>query len=463
MKSNNKDVLMTEGTIWKHIVQFSFPLMLGYLFQQLYTTVDSIVVGNVLGKEALAAVGTTAPIVNTMIGFFTGLSVGAGVIVSKYYGAQNDEKVKQGVNSIMLLIGALSIFATILSIFTLPFMMKIMAIPEDVWDSAREYLIIYFLGSPALIVYNTGSAILRAVGDSRRPLLYLIVSSVVNVILDIIFVVSFKMGIAGAAYATIISEVVSTILVLISLSITKGSYRLEWKSMRINWSIIGEMLVLGIPNAIQQSLTYFSNVFVQSYINYFGSTCMAGWAAYQKIDSFLTIPVNSMSMSLTTFVGQNLGAGDIKRAKKGTNIALAITVSAMAVIIVFIEILAPYAVMMYNSDIDVIESGTYIVRLMSPFFIFWAVGMIFEGALSGSGIARTTTTVKFSSYVIFRQIYLYLITLKKNTFTTVIVGYPLGWILCAVILSGYYFYKKDEIMNRFAVFKDEKDTEDINI
>lgn len=233
--------------------------------------------------------------------------------------------------------------------------------------------------------------------------------------------------------------------------------------MRINWSIIGEMLVLGIPNAIQQSLTYFSNVFVQSYINYFGSTCMAGWAAYQKIDSFLTIPVNSMSMSLTTFVGQNLGAGDIKRAKKGTNIALAITVSAMAVIIVFIEILAPYAVMMYNSDIDVIESGTYIVRLMSPFFIFWAVGMIFEGALSGSGIARTTTTVKFSSYVIFRQIYLYLITLKKNTFTTVIVGYPLGWILCAVILSGYYFYKKDEIMNRFAVFKDEKDTEDINI
>ena len=238
------EVLMTDGCIWKHIVKFALPLALGYLFQQLYTTVDSIVVGNYVGKEALAAVGTTSPIINTIIGFFSGLATGGSVVIAKSYGAGNAKKVEKAVHTAVTLILIFSIFATVLGVFMVPYMLDFMSTPEDVYAEAREYLQIYFAGVSSLMIYNMGSAILRAVGDSVRPLCYLICSSFVNIVFDIVFVKYMGMGVVGAAYATILSQVISAILVMISLTVSKGMYRLCWKRLRIEMEILKEIISL---------------------------------------------------------------------------------------------------------------------------------------------------------------------------------------------------------------------------
>lgn len=443
-------VLMTEGPIAKQLISFSIPLMIGFLFQQLYTTVDSVVVGNVVGKEALAAVGATTPIVNMIILFFTGLTTGACVVIAKYFGAKDEENVRDSVQTSVLVFFVLSVVATAVGVLMVPFMLDFMKTPEDVYADAYTYLVIYFWGSSALIMYNLGSAILRAVGDSSRPLYFLIVSSVINVVFDILFVVYYDMGVAGAAYATVLSEVISALLVFISLCCSKGMYRLSFRRLSINYPLLKEMFVIGLPSGIQQSLTSFSNIFVQSYINFFGSTIMASWSSYIKIDQFVIIPVNSIVMAITTFVGQNLGAGEIKRTKKGVRIAMVLSLVSTAVLILLVCFLAPELVHMFNKDREVIENGSHLLRLLIPFYMAWAVTMTLGGALCGAGDTRMSTASKFFSFVIFRQIYLFLITQKYNTLTAVVMGYPAGWVLSALIIIIYYRKKNDEIISKFA-------------
>ena len=353
-KGKSGEVLMTEGCIWKHIVRFALPLALGYLFQQLYTTVDSIVVGNYVGKEALAAVGTTSPIINTLIGFFSGLATGGSVVIAKNYGAGNAKRVEKAVHTAITVILIFSVFATVLGVFMVPYMLNLMSTPADVYDEAEAYLQIYFAGVSSLMIYNMGSAILRAVGDSVRPLCYLICSSFVNVVFDIIFVKYMSMGVAGAAYATILSQVISAILVLVSLTVSKGMYRLHWNRLRIEMGVLKEIIYIGMPSALH-SITAFSNVFVQSYINAFGSSVMAGWSSYIKIDQFVVIPANSISMSITTFVGQNLGAFKAYRASKGTKISVGIAAAATAAVVAVLVAFAPQAIMFFNRETAVVE------------------------------------------------------------------------------------------------------------
>lgn len=450
MAKSSGDVMMTSGSIWKHIVKFSIPLAIGYLFQQLYTTVDSVVVGRFVGKEALAAIGTTSPIINTLIGFFTGLATGAGVIISKNYGAQNEEEVEKAVHTSILITFILSIFATLLGVFTVPYMLGFMSTPEDVFGEATEYLVIYFWGIASLIIYNMGSAILRAVGDSKRPLYYLICSSIINVVFDLVFVVNLNLGVAGAAYATVLSQIVSAILVLVSLSVSKGMYKLRWNKLSIDRITLKEIFRIGMPTALQQSLTSFSNVFVQSYINAFGSSVMAGWSSYTKIDQFVVIPVNSLSMSITTFVGQNLGAGEVKRSEKGTYIANIMAFATTEVIAAVLVIFAPYFIMLFNSDPEVIEQGSFLLKTMTPFYSVWGISMIISGALCGAGDTRTATAVKFFSFVIFRQIYLFIVTKFTDTLFWVAISYPIGWGISALLISWYYIKKKQEIAMRFS-------------
>ena len=266
---------MTEGNIWSRIIKFALPLMLGYLFQQLYTAVDSIIVGNFVSKQALAAVGTTTPIVNMLIGFFTGLSSGASVVIARNFGAQNEKKVQDAVHTAIGMIFILSIFATAIGVFMVPYMLSFMKTPDDVFIESKTYLTIYFAGIASLMIYNMGAAILRAVGDSKKPLYFLIVSSVVNVVFDLIFVVAFKMGVAGAAYATVISQIISAVLVLFTLTKTNGIFKIHWNKVKMHSYVMKEILHIGFPTALQQSITSFSNVFVQSYINSFGSSVIA--------------------------------------------------------------------------------------------------------------------------------------------------------------------------------------------
>lgn len=430
---------MTTGSIWKLLLSFSVPLLIGNLFQQLYNTVDSLVVGNFVGTEALAAVGSTTCIINTMVMFFTGTSIGATVVISRHYGAHDDRKLHLAVETTMMVTFIASILFTGIGVLFTPFMLRFMSTPEDVLPSASEYLRIYFSGISGLLIYNMGSAVLRAVGDTRRPLLFLCFSSILNTVLDLIFVLVFDLGIAGVAYATILSQFISAALVLVVLTLDGGSYHLVWQDLRIDRPTFRQILSIGLPAGFQQSLTSFSNVYVQSYVNYFGSACMAGWSCYTKIDQFIFLPLQSMNQAATTFVSQNIGAQDIKRAKCGSMTAFYMSTAITIAISAILWFTAGQFVSLFNQDPSVISYGVLFIHTNSTLTFTCCATQIFSGSLRGAGDSKTPMLVMLFSYVLFRQIYLYVITQFINTPAVVGFGYPLGWIVCSLLTSYFYF------------------------
>ena len=327
------DTDMTRGSVLGQLVAFSVPLLIGNIFQQLYNTVDSVVVGNFVGKEALAAVGSVGPVINMLIGFFNGFATGAGVVISRHYGARQRENVRTAVQTTIAMTILMSIVLSVLGVVLTPALLRMMQTPEEVLAHASEYLQIYFAGLSGLLLYNMGAGILRAVGDTRRPLYFLIFSAVTNTVLDLLFVTVFRMGVAGVAIATILAQFASAALVLAVLTRTKGDYRIEWRAVQLEKNMLGSICALGLPSAVQLAVTAFSNIFVQSYINRFGADCMAGWTSYNKIDSFALLPITTISLAVTTFVGQNLGAGDHARAKKGTRTALLLSEAVTVVVL----------------------------------------------------------------------------------------------------------------------------------
>lgn len=433
-----RDTLMTEGVIWKQLTLFAVPLLIGNLFQQFYNLTDSVVVGNFVGKEALAAVGSTGTIINTLIGFFMGLSMGGNVVVSQYFGAKDDRGVHDAVHTTLFITLSLSVFFAIAGYFMVPNMLRLMSTPSDVFEEAKVYLQIYFIGISGLMIYNMGSGILRAVGNSRYPLYFLILSAVLNIILDLVFVIFFNMGVAGVAYATIISQFISGILIIYVLSRVDGSYRIIFRDIRLDREMLKKIVKVGFPSALQLSLTSFSNVFVQSYINSFGSSCMAGWSVYGKIDQFGLLPMQSISLAITTFVGQNLGAGNIRRAKRGINIAMLISIISTILLLTPIMIFSRELVWLFNREESVIEYGSLFLRLISPFYILTCANQIYIGALRGAGDTKAPMIIMLSSFVLFRQIYLYIISKTIGTITMVALGYPFGWLLCSIAIYLYY-------------------------
>lgn len=435
-KRNTRD--MTSGTIWKHIVLFSIPLLIGNFFQQLYNTVDSIVVGNFVSSEALAAVGSTGPVINTLVGFFLGMSSGAGVVISHYFGAKDEKKLHQAIHTTVLLTFLLGILFTVIGILMVPFMVSFMKTPVDVVAESTRYLRIYFAGLMGLMVYNMGSGILRAVGDSKRPLYFLCLSSVINIVLDLLFVVGFGMGIEGVSYATILSELISAIMVLWVLTKTKDVYRLNWGDLCLTKEILKKICIVGIPAGLQMAVTSFSNVFVQSYINHFGSSCMAGWTSYSKIDQFVILPMQSLSLAATTFVGQNLGAHDDKRAGKGMKTALYLSLGVTIVLTILLNIAATPVIMMFTRDAKVLHFGRIFLHFMSPFYVCCCFNQIHAGALRGAGDANGPMFIMLGSFVVFRQIYLALTAHFIGGIYPVAFAYPAGWILCSILMLFYY-------------------------
>lgn len=438
IKAKTGAVDMTSGSIIRLLISFAVPLLLGNLFQQLYNTVDILVVGNFVGTQALAAVGSTTNIINTIIMFFNGVSIGAGVIISRYYGAHDDGKLHLAVETTLALTFISGVLCTALGVFLSPFLLRFMATPDDVLPEASVYLKIYFSGVSGLLIYNMGSAILRAVGDTRRPLMFLVFSSFLNIGLDLLFVISFQLGIAGVAYATILSQFISALLVLLVLTRTKDNYGFVWKDIGINKTMLKQILIVGFPTGLQQSITSFSNVYVQSYINSFGSSCMAGWSCYTKIDQFIFLPLQSMSQAATTFVSQNIGAKDVRRAKQGSNTALALSASIIFCSACVIWLFAPAMVSLFNKDPEVLYFGTLFLRLCVFFTLTACVTQVYAGTLRGIGDAKTPMVIMLLSYVMFRQIYLYLITKVMNNPYTVALGYPAGWIVCSLLTWLYY-------------------------
>ena len=433
---------MTEGSIVKQVILFALPLMLGNIFQMLYNTVDSIVVGNFVGKQALAAVGSTTMIVNMMVFFFNGFSTGAGVIIANLFGARNMEKLHKAVETTMAATFLLSALFTVAGVAAVKPMLRFMATPEDVFGEATVYLQIYIGGISGLLVYNMGSGILRAVGDTMRPLFFLVLTSVVNIVLDLVFVVGLHSDIEGVAWATIISQFISAVLTLLLLTRSEDIYRLTWIDLKIDRGILGEIFAVGLPAGIQSIITAFSNVFVQSYINFFGSSCMAGWSCYNKLDQFVMLPMQSMAMAATTFVSQNIGAGRERRADKGTVITVSMSVGVTAVIVALLCLFAAPAVRMFSPDESVIEYGVLFIRANCFFLLFNCVNHVLAGALRGRGDSKGPMIIMLLAFVGIRQVYLYVVThFVANTPFLVGFGYPVGWTTCCVIELTYFFLR----------------------
>jgi len=432
---------MTQGTIWKHLLAFALPLMIGNLFQQLYNTVDSIVVGQFVSKQALAAVGSTTSIINMLVGFFSGVSVGAGVIISQRFGAKDPEGVHKAVHTTVSLTLIIGLVGTVVGILLAPIMLTLMKTPQDVFVEAKAYLQIYFGGISGLMLYNMGSGILRAVGDSRRPLYFLIFSSVVNIVLDLLFVLVFHMGVEGVAYATIIAQFSSAALIYLTLYRTQDVHRFQPSKLKIYPAVMKSIIRVGLPAGLQQALTSFSNVFVQSYINSFGTNCVAGWSCYHRIDQFILLPMQSISMASTTFVGQNIGNRDLERTEKGIRTAVSLSILVTGVLITLVCIFCVPLIRIFNADPAVLEYGKNFIRLISPFYLIICFNQIYAGALRGAGDAKAPMIIMLFSFVLFRQIYLAVGTQfpALNNPWFVGLGYPAGWAMCSSLQLLYYY------------------------
>lgn len=444
-----RDVDMTQGNIWGHIIRFAIPLLLGNLFQQLYNMVDTWVVGNYVGNEAFSAVGGVTPIVNMLIGSFMGLSAGAGVVISQYYGAGRYDKVQDTVHTAVTMTLILSIIFTAIGLLVTPFMLGFMDMHETAVDDATVYLNIYFGGMIGLMVYNIGAGILRAIGDSQRPFYYLVVCALLNTGLDLLFILELGMGVEGVALATVISQGVSAALVVIALLRAKNCVKLSIPKLRIDWSILKKILAVGIPSALQMAITAFSNVFVQSYINHFDLPLpspdhSSGWTAYLKIDQLLLLPMQSIALSATTFVGQNLGKGLPARARQGVSRSILISTLTTVVLTIPLVVFAPTFVAFFNDKPEVIERGSLFLRVLTPFYWICAISQTYASALRGAGNSRAPMFFMVGSYVVFRQLYLFVMSKISYQIVPIIMGYPFAWILCTVLTAVYFHRVKLE-------------------
>ena len=440
------DVNLTEGNIWWQIIYFAIPLLLGNLFQQLYNMVDTWVVGNFVSDAAFAAVGTVAPIINTLIGFFMGLASGAGVIISQAYGRGDNKEVKSAVLASTIMTLVMGVAFTVIGVAFTPMMLDFINTPDEVTIEATTYLQIYFAGVIGLMIYNMGAGILRAVGDSKRPFYFLVVSAVLNIVLDLLFVIKFGMGVAGVALATIISQFASAILVTIVLLKTSSPVKLvisellhSIRHIKELSVVFGKIIRVGIPAALQMAVTAFSNVFIQSYINFFGKECMAGYTAYAKIDALLFMPMQSLSLSATTFVGQNLGANKPVRARKGANTALIISIISTVILAIPVMIFAPELVVFFIDVDSAVSYGTLFLRFMTPFYLLCTINQVYSGALRGAGNARAPMIIMLTSFVAFRQAYMFVMAnFISNTVIPIVAAYPAGWALSSILTIIVY-------------------------
>ncbi len=454
--SKRHEMNMTEGSIAGNLIRFAFPLLLGNLFQQLYNMVDTWVIGQWGLDAEYAAVGSVGPIINILIGFFMGFSSGAGVVISTYYGAGDEKKVHDAVHTSMVVTAIFAVLFTVIGVATAPLMLRLMLESKiensEVLPYATTYLMIYFAGVTGLLVYNMGSGILRAVGDSRRPFYFLVVSAVLNIVLDIVFVVFFHMGVAGVALATVLAQAVSAVLTVIVLLRTNSCVNLIWRDLRIDFSVLGRIVRIGVPTAFQMAITAFSNVFVQSYIGgihpiLYQKEHLAAWTTYSKLDQIMFLAPQSLSVAVTTFVGQNLGKGDVARAKKGAGIAYLQSTVITFVVMIPLILFAPELAKFFNDSTLVVEYATVLLRTLTPFYLICSVNQIYSGALRGAGNARAPMINMLVSFVLFRQGYLFVMTnYISNDLIPVAMSYPAGWLLCCVLtLISYFTFRFDKM------------------
>lgn len=396
-----------------------------------------------------AAVGSIGPIINILIGFFSGLASGAGVVISRHFGAHDDDGVQRAVHTSMVMTLIMAVVFTVAGVILAPEMLDVMLDNEregyaEMYGAGETYLRIYFSGVIGLMLYNMGAGILRAVGDSQRPLYFLIACAITNTLLDMLFVFVLEMGVAGVALATVISQLISAVLTLTVLFRTKSCVKLHLSRLRIDTGMLKKIINIGIPSAIQMALTAFANVFVQSYIaGTEGSMTVntGGWTTYSKVDQFIFLPIQSLALATTTFVGQNLGVGNVERSKKGTRLAYFMSTGCSIAIMIPVMIFAPYIAGVFNGDPDIVSTATLLLRCITPFYLFCSVNQIFSAALRGAGNSRTPMLIMLFSFIGVRQVYLFIMSrFVSNELIPIGISYPVGWFTCCVITLIYYLH-----------------------
>lgn len=431
--------LMTTGSIQGHIIRFAIPISLGNLFQQLYNTADSVVVGNFLGKEALAAITSCGSLIFLLVGLVQGIFVGAGVVISTYYGAGDLKAVNKAIHTTIAFSLCSCVALTILGYFFAPVILGWMGTPANVFDDAKTYVQVFFLGISALILYNTAAGILQAVGDSKHPLYFLIVAALLNIVLDVLFVGVFKMGIEGTAFATIISQSVSVFLSFRLLFKSDDIFKVEIRQIGFKKGMLPKILRMGIPSGIQNSVTSFANVVVQSSVNLFGAAAMAGTGAFMRIQGFSFIPITSFALAMTTFTGQNIGAKEYDRVKKGVRFGVTFAIILAEAIGILLFLYADVLVALFNRDPSIIIYGVQKSHISSLFLFALALSHVMSGLFRGAGKSIVPMAVMFAFWCVFRVLYIKIGLLFLMDIRVVYWAHPITWLLSATVFTIYYF------------------------
>lgn len=430
---------LTEGPILRGIVMFALPVLISNLFQQLYNSIDSAVVGSFAGSLALAAVGSTAALINLLIGFFLGIATGTGVLYAMHYGARDYVGLKRIMDAAYLLSIAAAVLITAAGVGFAPQLLHMMKTPDDVMEISVVYLRIYLSGTVVNMIYNVGAGMIRAGGDSARPLLYLVISGVLNLLLDLLFVAVFRMGAAGAAWATVIAQALSAVLVVWHMMRQPEEYRFRPLKMRLNKQALLDVVRISLPCGLQSSMFNISNFLVQVKINSFGSVAMAGVAAYSKIDGFIYMPMMALSLAVTTYVGQNVGAKRYERVRRGIRVclALALLVSMIAggsVILGF-----PVMIGLFTKDSAAIAFARQMMWYQAPFTWLYVFSDILGGGLRGAGLATPVTVITGLCICVYRVVWLAVLLLFWMDIRIVFACYPVSWILSSGTMMVYYF------------------------
>lgn len=441
MKTESQQVSnqITEGVIWKQLLFFFFPILFGTFFQQLYNTTDAVIVGNFVGKEALAAVGgPAATLINLLIGFFTGLSSGATVIISQYYGAKKQEDVRRTVHTAIALSIAGGAVIMVLGFLFSGVALRAMNTPEEILALSVVYMRIYFIGVIPSLIYNMGSGILRAVGDSKRPLYFLILSCVANIVLDILFVTVLKMGVVGVAVATALSQVFSALLVTAALMRTEDSYRLYMKEIRFSPELLHKIIRIGLPAGIQSTMYSASNLIIQSSINSFGTDTIAAWTAYGKIDGIFWMIMGAYGVAITTFAGQNFGAGKYDRIKKSVRICLGMAVFTSVLLSVIVLVGGRVFFRLFTDDTNVVSIGLGMMRVISPSYVTYICIEILGGTTRGCGDAVLPMLMTCVGICVLRVVWVLVVVPLRPEMSTVAFSYPLTWSATSLLFIVYY-------------------------
>ena len=430
---------MTTGSPYRHIINFAMPVFISQIFQQLYNTADSLIVGQFLGTEALAAVSSSGTLIFMMISFFTGATMGAGVNIARYFGAGDGDKVSRAIHTNIAVGLASGLFLSVAGVILTPQLLVWMKTDADVLPEAIDYFRYYFAGVLAVVMYNTLRSIMNAVGDSRRPLYYLVFSSILNILLDLLFVGAFGWGVWSAALATVLSQAASVVLCLVHLLKKGHIYSVEVRKLRFHWDMVKEIVRYGLPSGVQNSVIGFANVLVQTYINGFGKFAMAAYGAHAKIEGFAFLPINSFNMAITTFIGQNLGAKEYDRAKKGARFGILCGVVMAALIGIGEYFLAPWLIAMFDKTPEVIELGVRQTHVVALFYCLLAYSHAVASVCRGAGKAVVPMFVMLAVWCVIRILYIITVVKLFGEIQYIYWAYPITWAISSVIYAIYYY------------------------